>query len=69
MIGIIAAQALLNFRDPGGFDLFVNTPNPARVARLHADPPVGKRTPAFERISLSIKRLFVTSPLGCVGMF
>jgi MFS family permease len=69
MIGIIAAQALLNFRDPGGFDLFVIS---SVLVSLAFTPILlsGSQAPAFERIQpLSIKRLFVTSPLGCVGMF
>ncbi len=69
MIGIIAAQALLNFRDPGGFDLFVISSVLVSVAFtpiLLSESPA----PSFARIQpLSIPRLFRASPLGCVGMF
>lgn len=69
MVGIIAAQALLNFRDPGGFDLFII----ASIAVSIAFTPIllsVSQAPAFERIKpLSIPRLFQASPLGCVGMF
>lgn len=69
MVGIISAQALLNFRDPGGFDLFIIASILVSVAftpiLLSASP-----APAFERTKpLSILRLFRASPLGCVGMF
>ncbi len=69
MIGIIAAQGLMNLRDPGGFDLFVISSILVSVAftpiLLSASP-----APSFERITpLPIQHLFRTSPLGCVGLF
>ncbi len=69
MIGSIAAQGLLNLRDPGGFDLFVISSILVSISftpiLLTAGP-----APAFESSkSLSIRRLYLASPLGCVGMF
>ena len=69
MIGIISAQALLNLRDPGGYDLFVISSVLVSIAftpiLLSASP-----APSFERITpLPMRRLFKASPLGCVGMF
>ncbi len=69
MVGIIAAQALLNFRDPGGFDLFVISSILVSVAFTPILLSEGA-APAFERTTpLSMKKLFATSPLACVGMF
>ncbi len=69
MVGIIAAQALLNFRDPGGFDLFVISSILVSVAFTPILLSAGA-APAFERTTpLSMKKLFATSPLACVGMF
>jgi MFS family permease len=69
MIGIIGAQALLNLRDPGGFDLFVISSVLVSIAftpiLLTAVP-----APSFDRITpLPIRMLFAISPLGCVGLF
>jgi MFS family permease len=69
MVGIIAAQALLNFRDPGGFDLFVISSILVSVAFTPILLSAGT-APAFERTTpLSMRKLFETSPLACVGMF
>lgn len=69
MVGIIAAQALLNLRDPGGFDLFVISSILVSIAFT----PIllsASAAPSFERTTpLSMKKLFHTSPLACVGMF
>lgn len=69
MLGIIAAQGLLNFRDPGGYDLFVI----ASIAVSVAFTPIllsASQAPSFERIQpLPMMRLFQASPLACVGMF
>lgn len=69
MIGIVAAQFLMNLRDPGGFDLFVI----ASILVSVAFTPIllsAARAPAFEEITpLPMKDLFRTSPLGCVGLF
>ena len=69
MAGIVAAQLLLLVGDPGGFELFVLISVLVSISfapiLLSITP-----TPAFEATKpMSIKKLFSTSPLGCVGMF
>ncbi|WP_413872490.1 MFS transporter [Albidovulum sp.] len=69
MIGIIAAQALLNFGDPSGYILFVI---PSVLVSLAFTPILLAATPApaFETTRrLSFAALYRASPLGCVGMF
>lgn len=69
MIGIIAAQALLNFGDPSGYILFVI---PSVLVSLAFTPILlaASPAPAFETTKrLSFANLFRASPLGCVGMF
>ncbi len=69
MAGIVAAQLLLLTGDPSGFELFVLISVLVSISfapiLLSITP-----TPAFETTKpMSIKELFYTSPLGCVGMF
>ena len=69
MIGIIAAQTLLNFADPAGYVLFIIPSILVSVAftpiLLSISP-----APAFESTkALSFRRLYETSPLGCIAMF
>ena len=69
MAGIVAAQLLLLVGDPGGFELLVLISVLVSISfapiLLSITP-----TPAFEATKpMSIKELFSTSPLGCVGMF
>jgi MFS family permease len=69
MAGIVAAQLLLLVGDPGGFELFILISVLISISfapiLLSITP-----TPAFEATKpMSIKELFKTSPLGCVGMF
>lgn len=69
MIGIIAAQGLLNLGDPGGFILFII---PSVLVSIAFTPILLSvaQAPAFASTKpLSFKRLYQTSPLGCVGMF
>ena len=69
MIGIIAAQALLNFADPSGFILFVI---PSVLVSLAFTPILlsVSPAPAFDTTRrLSFRRLYQASPLGFVGMF
>ncbi|MEF3046668.1 MFS transporter [Pseudotabrizicola sp. L79] len=69
MIGIIAAQLLLNVGDPSGYILFVI---PSVLVSLAFTPILlsVSQAPAFDTTKpLSFKRLFHASPLGCVGMF
>lgn len=69
MVGIIGAQALLNFRDPGGFDLFVISSILVSIAFTPILLSAGQ-APQFERTKpMPMKKLFRASPLGCVGMF
>ena len=68
MIGIIASQGLLATGDPAGFGLFIL---PSVLVSLAFMPLLLAATPAptFDSIKpMSFRRLFVTSPLGCVGM-
>ncbi|NJM83942.1 MAG: MFS transporter [Tabrizicola sp.] len=69
MIGIIAAQLLLNVGDPSGYILFVI---PSVLVSLAFTPILlsVSQAPAFASTKpLSFRRLFQASPLGCVGMF
>jgi MFS family permease len=69
MIGIIAAQGLLNLGDPSGYVLFII---PSILVSIAFTPILLSVTPApaFESTTpLSFKRLYKASPLGCVGMF
>jgi Arabinose efflux permease len=69
MIGIIAAQVLLNFADPSGYILFVI---PSVLVSLAFTPILlsVSPAPAFDSTRpLSFRRLYQASPLGCVGMF
>lgn len=69
MVGIIGAQALLNFRDPGGFDLFVISSILVSIAFTPILLSAGQ-APQYERTQpMPMKKLFQASPLGCVGMF
>lgn len=68
MLGIIAAQAMLNTADPSGFTLFVI---PSVLVSLAFMPLLLAPTPAptFDQTqALSFRALFRVSPLGCVGM-
>lgn len=69
MIGIIAAQFLLNLGDPAGYVLFII---PSVLVSLAFTPILlsVSQAPAFASTApLSFRRLFRASPLGCVGMF
>ena len=68
MLGIIASQGLLALGDPGGFGLFII---PSVLVSLAFMPMLLAKTPAptFDSITpMSFARIFLTSPLGCVGM-
>ncbi|MBD3677017.1 MAG: MFS transporter [Rhodobacteraceae bacterium] len=69
MGGIVSAQALLNLGDPSGFILFIITSVLVSISfapiLLSVNP-----TPAFETTKrMSLRDIFNTSPLGCIGMF
>ncbi len=69
MIGIISAQGLLLIGDPSGFVLFVI---PSVLVSISFAPILlsVNPTPAFETTKpMTLRQLFFTSPLGCVGIF
>lgn len=69
MVGIIAAQMMLNVGDPSGYILFVI---PSVLVSLAFTPILlsVSQAPAFESTKpLSFRRLYEASPLGCVGIF
>lgn len=69
MVGIIAAQLLLNVGDPSGYVLFVI---PSVLVSLAFTPILlsVSQAPAFETTKpMSFRQLYDASPLGCVGMF
>lgn len=68
MLGIIASQGLLALGDPTGYGLFII---PSVLVSLAFMPLLLADTPAptFDDAKrMSFRRLFITSPLGCVGM-
>jgi MFS family permease len=69
MVGIIAAQILINVGDAGGYLLFVI---PSVLVSLAFTPILlsASPAPAFATSKrMSFKALWEASPLGCVGMF
>ncbi len=69
MLGIIAAQALINFADPAGFLLFII---PSVLVSLAFAPILLSVSPAptfGTTKSMSIRELYGVSPLGVVGIF
>ena len=69
MIGIVAAQGMLNLGDPSGYILFVI---PSVLVSLSFTPILltAGQAPAFELTKpLSFVDLYRASPLGIVGMF
>lgn len=69
MVGIIAAQALINFADPAGFLLFII---PSVLVSLAFAPILLSVSPAptfGSTKSMSIRALYNVSPLGVVGIF
>ena len=69
MVGIIAAQALINFADPAGFLLFII---PSVLVSLAFAPILLSISPAptsGTTKSMSIRELYGVSPLGVVGIF
>lgn len=69
LLGIVAAQALLNTSDPGGFMLFII---PSVLVSFAFMPILLSAQPApqFETIKrMSFGQLYRASPLGCIGIF
>lgn len=69
MVGIVSAQVLLNFADVGGFTLFVVMSVLVSIAFM----PIllsSTTAPVFRATKrMSLKELFIVSPLGCVSIF
>lgn len=69
MVGIVAAQGLLNVADPGGWMLFVI---PSVLVSISFAPILLSVAiaPKFETTkNMSLSELYTSSPLGFVGMF
>jgi MFS family permease len=69
MLGIIAAQAILNLADPSGYQLFVLI---SVLVSISFAPILLSVSPApvFPQTKpMSLRRLYVSSPLGTVGTF
>ncbi len=69
MLGIITAQALINFADPAGFMLFII---PSVLVSLAFAPILLSISPAptfGTTRAMSIRELYDVSPLGVVGIF
>ncbi|MCC5962322.1 MAG: MFS transporter [Rhodobacteraceae bacterium] len=69
MLGIILAQAMINFADPAGFLLFIV---PSVLVSLAFAPILLSVSPAptfGTTRSMSIRELYDVSPLGVVGIF
>lgn len=69
MVGIVAAQWMLNLADPSGYSLFILMSILVSLSfapiLLSVNP-----TPAYEQTKpMSLKQLIETSPLACMGMF
>ncbi|KIC44079.1 major facilitator transporter [Ruegeria sp. ANG-S4] len=69
MTGVVSAQALMLVGDPAGYETFVIASILVSISfapiLLSISP-----TPAFDTTKpMSLRQLFETSPLGCVGMF
>ncbi|TDL84161.1 MFS transporter [Palleronia sediminis] len=68
MTGIVSAQALVVTGDPSGYILFIV---PSVLVSLSFAPILlsATPTPAFETTKpMSFRRLYESSPLGCIGM-
>ncbi len=69
MVGIISAQAFVNFADPSGYILFVAMSVLVSISFAPILLSVNA-APVFETTKrMSLKELYQASPLGCVGMF
>ncbi len=77
MAGIVAAQGVIALGDPSGFVLFVIPSVLVSIAvapiLLSVNPtptPTPTPTPAFATAkAMTLRQLYVASPLGCVGIF
>jgi MFS family permease len=69
MLGIISAQGILNLADPGGYTLFVVMSVLVSVAFLPILLTAGTAPPFQTTKPMSLRQLFLISPLGCIGTF
>ncbi|MBB5514772.1 MFS family permease [Rubricella aquisinus] len=69
LVGILVAQAMINFADPAGFTLFVIMSVLVSVSFAPILLSVSPAPPFAMTKGMTLKALFVTSPLGFVGMF
>lgn len=69
MVGIIAAQALVNVADPAGYTLFILMSVLVSVSFAPILLTVSA-APAYQTTKpMTLRQLFAISPLGCVGTF
>ena len=69
MAGIVAGQGLLLVADPGGYVLFMVISILVSISFAPILLSI-RPTPAFQRTNpMTLRQLYVSSPLGCVGMF
>ena len=69
MVGIVSAQGIVNFADAGSYILFVVM---SVLVSVSFAPILLSATPApvFQGAKpMTLRRLYETSPLGCIGMF
>ncbi len=69
MLGIIAAQGLINVSDPAGYDLFVIMSVAVSISFLPMLLSAGPAPSFSTSRRMSLGQLFRASPLGCVGSF
>jgi len=68
MVGVVAAQGIIGFGDPSGYELFII---PSVLVSLAFAPILLSisPTPAFDSTKpMTLRQLVSVSPLGCVGM-
>ncbi|MFO1104825.1 MAG: MFS transporter [Amaricoccus sp.] len=69
MVGIISAQALVNFADPSGYTLFIIMSVLVSVSFAPILLTVSA-APAYQTTQpMTLRELFAISPLGCIGTF
>jgi MFS family permease len=69
MVGIISAQGILNLADPGGYALFVTMSVLVSLAFTPILLAAGTAPPYRTTKPMTLRQLFVISPLGCIGTF
>jgi MFS family permease len=69
MLGMISAQGILNFGDPSGYSLFVLMSVLVSISFMPILLYVRQAPPFASTKPMTLRRLFETSPLGCIGIF